>query len=176
MDAADLDTPDLLIRRSTPADALAFADYLRRNATHLAPFVPLRPDGHDSEPAIRERLESTDRIQYVAMRGERLVGQCAISNVIRAPVFLSCTIGYDVDEHEQGRGIATRLVRHVAHDALTTHRLHRVEAGTLVSNLGSQRVLEKCGFTRIGIAPRHVRIAGRWQDHVLYVLTAEDLS
>ena len=120
--------------------------------------------------------ESWTNACSVGPDGERLVGQCAISNVIRAPVFLSCTIGYDVDEHEQGRGIATRLVRHVAHDALTTHRLHRVEAGTLVSNLGSQRVLEKCGFTRIGIAPRHVRIAGRWQDHVLYVLTAEDLS
>ena len=62
----------------------------------------------------------------------------------------------------------------MAVNGLTTHGLHRVEAGTLVHNRASQRVLEHCGFTRIGVAPRHVQIAGEWQDHVLYVRTAED--
>jgi len=36
-------------------------------------------------------------------------------------------------------------------------------------------VLEKAGFTRIGIAPRLVKIAGSWQDHVLFAITVEDL-
>ena len=46
--------------------------------------------------------------------------------------------------------------------------LHRVEAGTLVHNVGSQRVLERNGFVRFGLAPQYLRIAGRWQDHVLF--------
>ena len=45
--------------------------------------------------------------------------------------------------------------------------LHRLEAGALVHNIGSQRVLERNGFTRYGLAPELVHIAGRWQDHVL---------
>jgi len=46
--------------------------------------------------------------------------------------------------------------------------LHRVQAATLLHNTGSQRVLKRNGFTRIGVAPRYLRIAGEWQDHVLF--------
>jgi [ribosomal protein S5]-alanine N-acetyltransferase len=52
--------------------------------------------------------------------------------------------------------------------------LHRVEAGTLVDNVASQRVLEKNGFTRIGLARRYLRIAGAWRDHILFQRTIED--
>jgi [ribosomal protein S5]-alanine N-acetyltransferase len=52
--------------------------------------------------------------------------------------------------------------------------LHRVEAGTLVDNVGSQRVLEKNRFTRIGLAPRYLHIGGAWRDHLLYQRTVED--
>jgi ribosomal-protein-alanine N-acetyltransferase len=164
----------LQLRRATPADATAYGDYIRRNAAFLAPFVPLRAAGYDDDAAIRERLAGEDRVQHLALLGDLVVGQCAISNIARAPVWLNCTIGYDVDGEHQGCGIATRLVAHVVRDAFDRLALHRVEAGTLVDNVASQRVLERCGFTRIGVSPRHVRIAGRWQDHVLYAITAED--
>ena len=51
--------------------------------------------------------------------------------------------------------------------------LHRLQADTLVHNAASQRVLARNGFTRIGLAPRYLRIAGRWQDHVLHQRLAE---
>jgi ribosomal-protein-alanine N-acetyltransferase len=46
--------------------------------------------------------------------------------------------------------------------------LHRLEAGTLTDNIASQRVLERNGFERIGLAPRYLHIAGRWRDHILF--------
>ena len=46
--------------------------------------------------------------------------------------------------------------------------LHRLEAGTLVDNYASRRVLAKNGFSEIGLAPRYLQIAGRWQDHIFY--------
>lgn len=51
--------------------------------------------------------------------------------------------------------------------------LHRVEAGTLVDNIASQRVLEKNGFERIGIARRFLWINGAWRDHVLFQRTVD---
>ena len=54
--------------------------------------------------------------------------------------------------------------------------LHRVEAGTLVHNRASQRVLERNGFVRYGLAPQYLRIAGRWQDHVLFQVLNPDMS
>ncbi len=35
-------------------------------------------------------------------------------------------------------------------------------------NAGSQRVLARNGFSRIGLAPQYLRIAERWQDCVLH--------
>jgi ribosomal-protein-alanine N-acetyltransferase len=51
--------------------------------------------------------------------------------------------------------------------------LHRVEAATLVDNLPSQAVLRRNGFTLIGLAPRYLRIAGTWRDHLLFQRLAE---
>ena len=46
--------------------------------------------------------------------------------------------------------------------------LHRIQAETLLHNIRSQRVLERGGFVRIGMAPAYLNIAGTWQDHILY--------
>jgi ribosomal-protein-alanine N-acetyltransferase len=51
--------------------------------------------------------------------------------------------------------------------------LHRLEAGTLVDNLASQRVLTKNGFERIGLARNYLHISGAWRDHVLFQRTRE---
>jgi ribosomal-protein-alanine N-acetyltransferase len=75
-----------------------------------------------------------------------------------------------------GRGLATRGVREITDLAFGELGLHRIEAGTLPHNSRSQHVLERNGFTRFGLAPAFLLIAGRWQDHVLYQLLAEDAA
>jgi ribosomal-protein-alanine N-acetyltransferase len=52
--------------------------------------------------------------------------------------------------------------------------LHRVEAACIPTNAPSIRVLEKCGFTREGLARRYLCINGVWQDHLLFGLLHED--
>ncbi|MNH44766.1 ribosomal-protein-S5-alanine N-acetyltransferase [compost metagenome] len=56
----------------------------------------------------------------------------------------------------------------------TELRLHRMQAATLLHNIGSQRVLLGNGFERIGLAPKYLRIAGEWQDHVLFQRLLEE--
>ena len=59
------------------------------------------------------------------------------------------------------RGLATAAVRGIIGTAFSELGLHRIQAGTLLRNTGSQRVLERNGFVRIGVAPRYLMIAGR---------------
>ena len=73
-----------------------------------------------------------------------------------------------MSEDHTGRGVATAAVAAAAELAYGTCGLHRLQAATLVHNLGSQRVLQRNGFTLIGLAPRYLQIAGRWQDHLLF--------
>jgi ribosomal-protein-alanine N-acetyltransferase len=58
--------------------------------------------------------------------------------------------------------------------AILGRRLHRIEAGTLAHNAASQRVLEHNGFVRFGLAPKHLKIAGKWQDHIMFQRLAFD--
>lgn len=64
--------------------------------------------------------------------------------------------------------MATRAIAQAVDIAFGELNLHRLEAGTLLHNVASQRALERNSFERYGMAPQLVRIAGRWQDHVLF--------
>jgi ribosomal-protein-alanine N-acetyltransferase len=42
-----------------------------------------------------------------------------------------------------------------------------------VDNVASQRVLERNGFERIGLARRYLHVGGDWRDHILFQRTAD---
>lgn len=65
-------------------------------------------------------------------------------------------------------GRATAAVADVITIAFGELGLHRLQAETLLYNTASQRVLTRCGFRPFGIAPSYLKIAGKWQDHVLF--------
>ena len=100
-------------------------------------------------------------------------GRINLNDVVRG-AFDNAHLGYWVDVEHQGRGVASAAVRAVLAVAFGELGLHRVQAGTLIHNHASRRVLAKNGFSEIGLAPRYIRIAGRWQDHVLHQRLVDD--
>ncbi len=82
--------------------------------------------------------------------------------------FQSGNLGYWVAEGHQGQGLASAAVAVVCEFAAEVLGLHRIQAGTLIRNVASQRVLERCEFTRIGVAPQYLSIDGVWEDHILF--------
>ena len=102
-----------------------------------------------------------------------IVGIVTLSMVVRA-AWQNGNLGYWVLESRGRRGYATEAVRLVLAFAFDTLALHRVQAGVMPRNLRSIRVLEKNGFRREGLAERYLRIAGRWEDHVIFAITSEE--
>jgi ribosomal-protein-alanine N-acetyltransferase len=152
------------IRPLAVTDARSLAQLYSENRHFLAPLEPLRPDAfYTFEGQRRHVAQLTDR---------RSSGTANLSNVVRG-AFQSCNVGYWVAEEHNGKGFATAALGLVCERAFGELGLHRIEAGTLLDNVASQRVIEKNGFTRIGIAPRYLQIAGEWSDHVLFQKTAE---
>jgi [ribosomal protein S5]-alanine N-acetyltransferase len=96
-----------------------------------------------------------------------------LSNVVRGS-FQSANVGYWVDRARNGRGLATRALAAMVEEAFGELALHRLEAGTLVDNVASQRVLENNGFDLIGLARWYLHIGGGWRHHLLYQRTIED--
>ena len=168
------------IRVVSADDAEALAEVLTRNRAFLAPWDPVRDDAYFTADGQRTLLEQgrrryeqgLDWPAVITVHGAP-VGRVNLNNVVRG-AFCSADLGYWVDSAHNGRGVATAAVAAIVATAFTELRLHRVQAGTLLHNRGSQRVLERNGFTPIGVAPRYLHIAGRWQDHLLFQRLADD--
>src|SRR4051812_49172145 len=153
------------IRELEAEDAPAMADAYRRNREHLAPWDPRRDEDFYTErgqaTAVAGQLASVRSgllAAWVLTGGEEIVGRVNLNNIVLG-VFRSASIGYWVDAEHQGRGLAGGAVEYACAQA-QGRGLHRVEAGTLLHNAASQRVLERCGFEPYGTAPRYLFIAG----------------
>lgn len=155
-------------------DATRLADAYTRNREYLAPWEPLRPDEfftpewHADEVRLQLRSAAEGRsLPLVITDGDEIVGRLNVSNIVRG-ASQSASLGYWVDRGHAGRGVGTAAVLAAVDVARDELALHRLEAGTLVHNHRSQRVLVNAGFALIGLAPRYLRIAGHWQDHRLF--------
>jgi ribosomal-protein-alanine N-acetyltransferase len=168
------------VRPLAPADSAPLATLYRTNREYLAPFEPLREEAFFTADGQASRIDDllTEQAEgraypYVIEVDGRLAGRITVTNVTRGP-FCSGSLGYWVAADKTGRGAATAAVSEVVTDCFTRHGLHRVEAATLVDNHASQTVLRRTGFTLIGLAPRYLRIAGQWRDHLLFQRLADD--
>ncbi|WP_127497429.1 GNAT family N-acetyltransferase [Actinoplanes solisilvae] len=166
-------------RLLTVDDAAEMAAALSENREFMRSSDPYRSAGYYTEDGQRQVLadllrqhEAGTALPHAIIVDGRLAGRITITNIVRGP-FQSGSLGYWVDQSVNGRGVATTAVDQIVKLAFD-EGLHRVEAGTLVDNKASQRVLEKNGFQRYGLAPRYLRIAGAWRDHVLFQRLADD--
>lgn len=88
---------------------------------------------------------------------------------------LRANLGYWVRTSATGRGYATRAARLLAHYAVHSLGLERLEIIAAIGNTRSQRVAAKAGATREGIARCRIRIAGEQHDAVVFSLVRQDL-
>ena len=146
----------------------------------FAPWDPVRADPYFTVAGQQDEVENAlarhgrgESLPHVILDEDlQVVGRITLSGITYGP-FQSCSIGYWVAPESNGQGFATDAVRAMSSLAFKDLGLHRVQAETLIPNARSQRVLESVGFVRYGTAPKYLKIAGRWQDHLMYQLLAE---
>ncbi len=156
------------------ADPPALARAYRDDREQSAPWEPARDDAfftpEGQAAVVARRLEAraagTD-VPWVIVVEDRIIGTITLNGIVRGPL-LSGHVGYWVDSRFQGRGICSAALASVLQHAREELGLHRVQASVMPRNAPSQAVLHRAGFTLIGLAPSYLRIAGAWEDHLLY--------
>ncbi len=157
------------------ADAAELAAIVSASADHLRPFEPTRPESYFTEAGQRATIggllaaaRTGGSVPFVIVGDDdELLGRITLSGVTRGAL-QSCALGYWVRADRVRQGHATRAVGLAVAHAFGALGLHRVQAETLPENTASQRALERNGFTRYGLAPQYIRIAGEWRDHVMF--------
>ncbi|KAL2463896.1 Acyl-CoA N-acyltransferase (NAT) superfamily protein [Forsythia ovata] len=84
-------------------------------------------------------------------------------------------LGYVLGSKYWGKGIVTTAVKMAAASVFVEWpHLERLEAVVAVENMGSQRVLEKAGFTREGVLRKYYLLKGKPKDAVIFSLLSTD--
>jgi ribosomal-protein-alanine N-acetyltransferase len=162
-------------RLITVADAPVFSELVRANRAFMAPWDPVRDESYFTVEgqcevvvnALAEHDQGRSLPHVIVDEAGRVVGRITLSGIVYGPL-RSCSVGYWVAKPSNGRGLATAAVGAIKQVAFEELGLHRIQAETLTHNEASQRVLLRNGFTRYGLAPEYLNVAGRWQDHVMF--------
>ena len=160
-------------------DAAPLASLVRANREFLQPWEPARDEDYFTAAGQRGvlamALEAYRRGSMLPLaivdEGGQPIGRININGIVRGAA-QSATVGYWVSQSRNGQGFASSAVAEVIELAFADLRLHRLEAGTLLHNTASQRVLLRNGFRPFAVAPSYLNIAGKWQDHILFQLLA----
>jgi RimJ/RimL family protein N-acetyltransferase len=165
--------PDLVVRRYRVTDAAALRDAVTSSLEHLRPWMPWiahEPQSIEQrETLIRRWMSDWDTGTDFAMGifdGDLCAGSTGYH--LRGPEG-SIEIGYWLASSHASRGIMTRVVDALTHNALALPGITCVEIVTDEANEKSVAVAERCGyvlvdrFTREREAPGERGIGLRWR-------------
>ena len=158
------------------ADYEAWRDLRETSQDFLKPWEPLWLDDELTRAAFRQRIHCYDELvatdaayPYFIFRtgDQRLLGGVTLSHVRRG-VAQSATIGYWIGAPHTGQGYMTRALVALNVHAFGPLNLHRIDAACMPRNTASIKLLERTGFIREGAAQSYLKIAGKWEDHLLW--------
>ena len=171
----ELETENLIISVLNPDDVELLVKYERDNRSHLSPWEPTRVAGYFGLEETKKRVElnfknfqlgsSISLVAFDKSKSE-IICLCTFSNIVHG-VFQACNLGYSISEKKQGKGLMFEMLQASIQYVFIEYNLHRVMANYIPSNIRSEKLLDKLGFQKEGMAKSYLKISGSWQDHVL---------
>ena len=172
------------LRPITAGDASRWADLRRDNSSWLSEWESTRPSSENGRGAkvsyrslikdLRRQARQERALPFVVTYDGLMVGQLTVTGITRGSAQWA-QIGYWIAESYAGRGIMPVAVALAGDHCFRVLGLHRLEIAIRPENVASLRIVEKLGFSSIGLAPRYLHINGQWRDHLVFALTAEDV-
>jgi ribosomal-protein-alanine N-acetyltransferase len=170
----------VFLRYPAASDRAEYLAVRRRSRAFLAPWeaTPIGGPGPFSAADFdrlmkSRRTESSHRLLVCGTSDGTILGQVSLGGIVRG-AFQSAFLGYWIGEEHSRQGFMSEAVSLALDAAFGPLGLHRVEANIIPDNRASLRLVKKLGFRFEGLALRYLRIAGRWQDHQHWAITAEE--
>lgn len=184
----------VFLRPPLMADFKVWAALRAESRTFLEPWEPLWGDRALARSTFHARVDRVAREWnsdqgysfHIFATGRddipkgQLLGGVNLNNVRRLSA-QACNLGYWMGAPYAGNGLMRAAL-----DVLLPHAfapedgaspglgLHRIDAACIPENTPSRRLLQRCGFREIGLAPAYLKINGDWRDHICHQLLAED--
>jgi ribosomal-protein-alanine N-acetyltransferase len=174
----------VMMRPLVPSDHSDWSGVRHRNGDWLLPWEPQRainqPDLTRDPSAFTARCTARDRDRtadaayaFGLFVDQRFAGEVNLNNIVRGAL-QSGTVGYWIDRARAGQSYIAEGVVVLTRFAFEQLQLHRLEVCIVPRNSNSRRVMEKLAFRCEGLSERYLEIAGVWEDHLRFAITAED--
>ena len=173
------ETDRLILKTLDRCYAGAVLDYYERNKLFLEEWEAVKSDDfytlqYHEELLDKEKagIENNNLLKLWVFKKEdasRVIGCIVFNNIIKG-AFLSCHLGYKLDQDELNNGYITEALEKGIQVVFEEYKLHRIEANIMPKNIRSFRVVEKLGFYNEGLAYKYLKINGIWEDHIHMVL------
>lgn len=178
----ELTDDSILLRPYAETDAEHLYGAVRESIPEVSRWLPWCHQGYSLEEsrdfiASRQLAGQGDEWYSFAVLEKSsgsFVGGVGLNFINR--VHQLANLGYWIRTSAAGRGFATSATRLAARFGFTQLGLRRIEIVTAVNNVASQRVAEKAGAVREGVARKRLLIHGESHDAVLYSLIPADLG
>ena len=178
-----IETDRLLMQTGCASAVTPILDYYVRNKAFHEEWAPRRERTFYTLQYQKEQMEREEAQTrngrlirfWLAKKDDpgRQIGLVSFSNIIRG-AFLSCFLGYHLDQSLINQGYMTEAIRAGIGYVFEKAGLHRIEANIMPRNKASLRVVEKLEFYEEGIARNYLKIYGNWEDHIHMVLLNEN--
>lgn len=175
-----LETQRCLLRRIRLDDyKMMFENWAKyESVCHYFPFNPFEDIELYREKVLRwsENYESGIYFHWVIewKEDQKLIGTINLGNVEES--CLMCDTCYMLSPNYWGRGIMTEILHTVLTYAFHNIGLNRIQAEVFSGNTASERVLQKCGMQREGIARQKYYKNGIFIDAAQYALLRQDFE
>jgi ribosomal-protein-alanine N-acetyltransferase len=165
--------PRPILRRLTPHDRGSFLEAVARSRAlhHPWAYPPDTPDAFDAYIKVHPARHA---LAVVVDHEDPLVGVYALSQIHHGS-FRNAYLGYYAFLPHAGNGYMREAMTLVFRYAFGELRLHRLQANVQPGNERSLALLRSTGWQEEGYARRYLKIGGRWRDHVLFAILAEDV-
>ena len=167
-------TPHLRLRPVREADAEALFEFT--SDPEFSRYMTWAP--HTDVEVTREWtrhcatvLAAGSAIVWAMEHAGNVIGCVGLHGIVwqvRALRLDRAELGYWLGRPYWGRGFATEAATAVTAWAFDTLGVHKVKVQCFEPNVGSQRVIEKCGFRFIGRTEEDVWRDGQWHAHLEY--------
>jgi ribosomal-protein-alanine N-acetyltransferase len=176
-DLLPIKTSRLLLRMLEQDEAQLITAYVNENREHLRRWEPRRSESYYTQEFWETEIK---RIHNDFFLGQALrlsiffrkspkgpiIGVCNFTTILRG-VFQACFLGYSVDHKYQGQGIMYESLDASTDFVFKYLKLNRIMANYMPRNEKSGKLLRKLGFVVEGYARDYLKIAGKWEDHIL---------
>ncbi|MBM7648529.1 ribosomal-protein-serine acetyltransferase [Bacillus ectoiniformans] len=171
----DQETSLKLIEYKDADSLFALTDESRQYLREWLPWIDATKTAEDTKAFIQSSLKGyadNKSLTTIILDKDEVAGVAGFNTLDWANQ--SAAIGYWLGEGFQGKGIMTKAVKALVDYAFEEMGLNRVEIRAAVENVKSRSIPERLNFKEEGILRQSERLYGRYVDHVVYSMLAEE--